>query len=329
MAGMFVLIMISFALANLQSLLWVNSEWLVSTILPAVVVSETNKARATESLPALTRSTVLDTAAQLKADDMAAHSYFAHNSPDGVTPWHWFAEAGYHYAFAGENLAVHFTDSEAVVDAWLKSPSHRANVMNDKYQEIGIGTAKGEYDGYKTVFVVQLFGTPAAVAPTPVTPQEELTAADTTQPSVAVEPVSAPVPSPEPPAASEQMSEPAPVTPVAPPEETASVTEAGTVVFESYAETETPGAVLAEQSMHPSPSMQLPLLGRLATSPHAALQFAYSLIGLGVMALLMYTLIFEWRHHHPKETAYSAGLLTLMIALFFIQSIISGTAVIL
>lgn len=157
---MLLLIMCTFALANVQSILLVSSDWLVSTILPAALIDLTNENREEDSLPDLKRSTLLDEAATLKAKDMAAKSYFSHDSPDGVTPWYWFKEVGYSYAYAGENLAVHFSDSEDVVKAWMNSPGHRANILGNDYQEIGIGTAKGTYKGSPTVFVVQLFGTP-------------------------------------------------------------------------------------------------------------------------------------------------------------------------
>lgn len=167
--GMFGLVLLSFTMANLQALLWQQSDWLVGAILPAVVVELTNKERlVNEALP-LVRSSVLDAAATLKAEDMARNGYFSHDSPTGITPWHWFAEVNYPFVHAGENLAVYFTDSSEVVDAWMNSPSHRANIVDSDYREIGIGVARGSYKGYDTIYVVQLFGTPAApVQPTPV-----------------------------------------------------------------------------------------------------------------------------------------------------------------
>lgn len=304
MAGMFVLILISFAFANLHSFLWVNSAWLVSSILPAVVVSETNYARAEQELAPLLRNETLDKAAQMKAEDMALHGYFAHKSPDGISPWHWFNEAGYEYAYAGENLAVHFTDSRAVVDAWLKSPTHRANVMNGTYREIGIGSAKGTYEGHETLFVVQLFGTPRVPVATPVVRRE-----------VAPTPVAVAV-----------ATEPVVVEPEIP---TESVTDAGTIVVESYTATEVPGAVIAETSVQPDTvSAEPSFLGRMATSPSSVLQFMYMLVGFIVISLLSYTLVFEWRHHHPREMAYSAGLLIVMVGLFALHSFITQSAVI-
>jgi Cysteine-rich secretory protein family len=168
--GMFLMIMLSFAVVNMHALMWQSSQWLVSTVLPAVVVDLTNTERKEIQAAPLRRNTLLDEAARMKAEDMAKNSYFAHYSPDGVSPWHWFDEVSYTYAHAGENLAIHFKDSGAVVEAWMNSPAHRANIVNTNYTEIGVGTAKGKYDGYDTVFVVQLFGTPAlpVVAPKPV-----------------------------------------------------------------------------------------------------------------------------------------------------------------
>ena len=168
---MLLLIMVSFLAANFQALLWQSSDWLVGAVLPAVVVDLTNTERNTLALPQLTRNVVLDHVAQMKAEDMALNSYFSHDSPTGVTPWHWFKQAGYPFVHAGENLAVYFTDSSEVVKAWMNSPTHKANIVGTQYREIGVGTAKGIYDGFETVFVVQVFGTPAmlpVVATAPV-----------------------------------------------------------------------------------------------------------------------------------------------------------------
>jgi hypothetical protein len=136
----------------------------LAAIFSSVLVEQTNEARSGEQLHGLTVNEKLTIAAQMKADDMATKGYFAHESPDGTTPWHWFREAGYEYAAAGENLAVNFTDSRDVTSAWLRSPTHRANIMNGTYTEIGIATARGMYKGREAIFVVQEFGRPARVA---------------------------------------------------------------------------------------------------------------------------------------------------------------------
>ncbi|MDB5264793.1 MAG: hypothetical protein JWN64_364 [Parcubacteria group bacterium] len=133
----------------------------MAAVISSVLVDLTNKERTTEDLGTLTVNPVLAEAAQAKANDMAAKGYFAHTSPEGLTSWSWFKQVGYSFSYAGENLAVDFSDSKDVEKAWMNSPTHRANIMNGHFTEIGIATAEGEYKGKKAIFVVQMFGTPA------------------------------------------------------------------------------------------------------------------------------------------------------------------------
>jgi len=135
---------------------------LFGVILTNALVDETNQNRAAGNLPALTVNPLLQAAAQEKADDMAKNNYFAHTSPAGITPWYWFANVGYDFEYAGENLAVNFSDSQDVTTAWMNSPEHRANILNANYTDIGMATATGTYEGQPAVYVVELFGTPAA-----------------------------------------------------------------------------------------------------------------------------------------------------------------------
>ena len=130
-------------------------------IASSVLIDLTNESRLAQNEPPLVRNPKLDKAAELKGNDMAMKQYFAHNSPEGVTPWHWFKMAGYNFLYAGENLAINFTDSSEVQEAWLLSPTHRANIMNVEFREVGIATVKGEYNDYPTIYIVQMFGTPA------------------------------------------------------------------------------------------------------------------------------------------------------------------------
>ncbi len=132
----------------------------LSAIYGSVLVSLTNQDRSNLNLSELTVNPVLEQAAQLKADDMAKRGYFSHNTPEGETPWYWFEQAGYKYKYAGENLAVNFTESDQVEQAWEASRGHWLNIINPKYTEIGIATSTGQYKGKEAVFVVQLFGTP-------------------------------------------------------------------------------------------------------------------------------------------------------------------------
>ena len=140
-----------------------------AAVISSVLVDLTNDSRQANDISALSVSPILTEAAQKKADDMAENGYFAHESPDGILPWHWFKEAGYRFLYAGENLAINFSDSEKVEEAWMNSPGHRDNILNSKFTEIGIATSRGTYEGRDTVFVVQMFGRPApAVKTAPV-----------------------------------------------------------------------------------------------------------------------------------------------------------------
>ena len=132
----------------------------ISAIYASVLVNLVNRDRTALKIAELKINPVLQLAAQLKADDMATKGYFAHNSPDGKTPWYWFESAGYKYTVAGENLAVNFADSEQVHTAWMNSTGHRANLINSRFTEIGIATSTGSYKGRQAVFVVQMFGKP-------------------------------------------------------------------------------------------------------------------------------------------------------------------------
>jgi len=140
----------------------------MAMVLPAVLADLTNQERRAEDLPALSVSLVLNEAAQMKADDMATKGYFAHVSPDGKTPWYWLGQVGYQYQYAGENLAVDFTDSKDVTEAWMSSPTHKENIVKENYTEIGTGVANGIYEGKEATFVVQVYANPLLGAFMPV-----------------------------------------------------------------------------------------------------------------------------------------------------------------
>jgi len=128
-----------------------------------------NKARAENNLQPLVMNDVLAQAALAKGKDMFSKNYWAHFAPDGTSPWYFIRNSGYQYTYAGENLAKGFTDSKDVVDAWLASPSHRENILSDKYQDMGFAILEGSLQGEDTVLVVQMFGknpyTEAAAVP--------------------------------------------------------------------------------------------------------------------------------------------------------------------
>ncbi|MEK7141553.1 MAG: CAP domain-containing protein [Patescibacteria group bacterium] len=122
------------------------------------LLAATNAKRAEASLEPLTLDQRLSRAAALKAQDMFASNYWAHNSPSGKTPWEFVSLAGYHYRVAGENLAKNFSISSAVVEAWMASPTHMENVMRKDYKDIGFAVVNGVLAGEETTLVVQMFG---------------------------------------------------------------------------------------------------------------------------------------------------------------------------
>lgn len=128
------------------------------------LLEATNKERASQGQTSLRLNTELNKAAQLKAKNMFAAQYWAHNAPDGTTPWHWFGVAGYSYAEAGENLAKNFTTSDGVVAAWMASPTHRSNILKAAYEDVGFAVMDGELNGRPTSVVVAMYGAPEVAA---------------------------------------------------------------------------------------------------------------------------------------------------------------------
>ena len=145
-----------------------NKTDFLALVLPGALTSLTNEERYENNITPLSSSSLLEHAAQLKAEDMATRGYFSHTSPDGKLPWYWMERVGYSYKYAGENLAINFFDSKDVAEAWSKSPTHRGNVLKKEFTEIGIGVANGVYEGKDPVFVVQFFGTPIDQAIPPI-----------------------------------------------------------------------------------------------------------------------------------------------------------------
>ncbi|MBI2464929.1 hypothetical protein HYV64_02190 [Candidatus Shapirobacteria bacterium] len=131
-----------------------------SEITAQKVIDQTNARRAQAGLAPLLLNPVLSQSAAAKADNMFAENYWSHNSPSGKTPWDFFKAVKYQYSVAGENLAKDFYDTDSMMRAWMNSPTHKANIVNTKYQEIGIGVVNGVLRGVKTTLVVQHFGTP-------------------------------------------------------------------------------------------------------------------------------------------------------------------------
>lgn len=178
------------------------------------LLSSTNAQRAAQGKAGLAINGALTSAAQAKANDMVARNYWSHNTPDGQAPWVFMDNAGYQYLKAGENLAYGFANSSDTVTGWMNSPSHRENMLDGEYTEVGFGfTNSPNYvnNGQQTV-VVAMYGKPQVAAATAPSPSPEPAPPQSTAPSTApsTPPASTPAPSPVPaatPAAEETVPE--------------------------------------------------------------------------------------------------------------------------
>jgi uncharacterized protein YkwD len=103
------------------------------------VIELTNQERSKAGLQALKFERRLTTAALRHSQDMALQDYFSHKQPNGGTPGDRIKATGYQWSSYAENIAVGMSTPEAVVAGWMNSPGHRANILNPKLQEIGVG----------------------------------------------------------------------------------------------------------------------------------------------------------------------------------------------
>jgi len=267
---------------------------LTALVLPKVLVDYANENRDIENFKHLAISPVLEKAAQLKANDMAEKGYFAHNSPEGKNPWYFFSQAGYSFAYAGENLAVNFTDSVDVSLAWMASPGHRANIMNGNFSEIGIATAEGMYQGRPTVFVVQLFGRPVAKQGTPKTV----------------------TPAPKP-TTSTGLTQTPSQTVLA--ESVASEITDQNGNSELYVSVEN---ITAENVATTPDTTYSSFIERIIVSPNKILSSAYFILALIIVIGLILLVFIEIKQQHPRLILIGLGLLIIVIGLWYIYEFV-------
>ena len=138
-------------------------------LLQSKIIAETNLQRQQNgNLPALKENTKLYEAALGKANDMFLNQYFEHVSLLGVDPGKLVQNYGYDYIVAGENLILgNFSTEKEVIDNWMASPGHRANILNNRYTEIGVAIIKGTYKGENVWIGVQEFGLPLSTCSRP------------------------------------------------------------------------------------------------------------------------------------------------------------------
>lgn len=131
------------------------------------IIEITNKYRKENGdLVALKENSKLNFSAEKKLQDMFMKQYFEHASPEGVGVGDLGNQVAYEYIIIGENLALgNFKDDKALVDAWMNSPGHRANILNKRYTEIGVAVGKGTYNGKSVWMSVQHFALPKSACP--------------------------------------------------------------------------------------------------------------------------------------------------------------------
>ncbi|MCR4279726.1 MAG: CAP domain-containing protein [Candidatus Zambryskibacteria bacterium] len=271
----------------------------LTAVLPGVLTSLTNEKRIDQSLPQLSENVILNQAAQLKAQDMASKSYFAHTSPEGRTPWYWLEAVGYTYTYAGENLAVNFVDSEDVTEAWMNSSTHRANIVHGAYTEVGTGVATGMYKGRQTVFVAQVYGRPR-INPQPTTNPSTVLGASNPQPaprapaqpaSVAQTQVTAQTPS------TEVLGEAAPSVPAVS-EEKPGINKVTQETVKDFFQT-------------------------AAASPrHSTDAVLYSIMGIITLAIL-FNIFIKIKHQHPDLVLNGAVVMVVVMGLHLSNTYIS------
>lgn len=291
----------------------------LASIKAAFLVDLANDDRQDQGLSPLVINEKLVSAAGTKAADMAAKGYFAHQSPDGRMPWDFITAAGYSYIYAGENLAVNFYDSGEVERAWMDSPTHRKNIMNDRYTEIGIATAPGIYKGDSTVFVVQMFGRPRTAQPVaaPATAVVEA--------SLAVTSTSASVSEPDNVlgeeialANSESSSSAYAETPAAAASVPVRETETAEIQNPEVTEQEA-SAPLAAAAAEPAPEYTT-WWQRLLVSPSEVVQDLYTVLFAVVVFSLILKIFIEIRLQHPKNILYGVLLLAIIGIFMFWNS---------
>ncbi len=235
---------------------------------------------------------------------MSTKGYFAHTSPEGITPWYWFTQAGYHFVFAGENLAIDFTESQDVENAWLNSPAHRANILDSRFTEIGIAVKDGIYQGQPTTYVVQMFGKPVI--------------SDTTE---TVIPQKAPIvqtPAPKP--APEKVAITPPVSPIK------NVEGATSAVPNVAVVKETPNAIVVENTdvnssgqsaaTENSTNYASPLDTALVKSPTYAHYALIAIAGVLILGLILFIFI-EIKRQHPRHIFLGIVSLVIVLALAY------------
>ena len=140
------------------------------------LLAKTNAERTSRGLAALSLNSKLNSSSAAKANHMKVNDYWAHVAPDGTSPWYFFDSAGYNYQKAGENLAYGFGSSSNTITGWMNSPSHRDNMLDAGYNEVGFGFINSSNfigNGEQTIVVAHYGKSLGAATAAPPAPAPE------------------------------------------------------------------------------------------------------------------------------------------------------------
>lgn len=112
------------------------------------VITLVNKQRAAHGLTMLASNWELCRVARYKSQDMINKGYFGHTSPTYGSPFRMMESFGIRFSAAGENIAYGQRSPQEVMNAWMNSPGHRANILSPSYNQIGVGVAKASNGTY-------------------------------------------------------------------------------------------------------------------------------------------------------------------------------------
>ncbi|MEK9182525.1 MAG: CAP domain-containing protein, partial [Patescibacteria group bacterium] len=314
--SVFIVVLFYFNQNNFEIIRELN---LTGAVYPGVLADLTNEDRAEEGVPGLLWSDTLENAAKLKAEDMIQNGYFAHTSPSGITPWHWLTRANYSFVYAGENLAIDFRESSRVEKAWLDSPTHRANVLNPRFTEMGIMALDGIFEGRNTTFVVEFFGKPTVSIKPAETSASTVTSETTTprvEPAVKPEPEVAGVS-----AENAKVGKPQTKTSKEIPVKIIEEKDEPTDKFIVAQNTDAVGGLVSGVSNLSQNKSLSTWYARLIVSPTNAIKTVYSVI-LGLIFMAMMLMVSkEYQRHHTKHLVMGMMLMALIgVSLYFLNS---------
>lgn len=270
------------------------------------LLSSTNAARAAQGLGSLAADGQLNNSAQAKAQDMLNKDYWAHVSPDGTEPWYFFTQAGYSYSRASENLAYGFMSSQAVIDGWMNSASHRDNMLG-QYNDVGFGIVNipnYQSSGEQTL-VVAHYGVRSASAPAPAP----------SAPVAASTPAAPAPPAQTPPVAPIDAQTPDTTTPATPVQDTAKP--------EAEARNTPAAATAAVPPVQTASAVRVSVLGMLQNASLSAVALlALTITGLSALGYA-FTHRYAFRHAlatgehyviaHPGMDAVAVAAITTLI----------------